>query len=377
MFPSSLDVADTPDEHGQQDYSPDAAEALTRAYAHIKDGVAPYAVAKQLLELHLANPMSNRQRMRAHYLLGSSLLHADRPRDAIPELDEALDRAAQLDDTGAFAVLAEQQAFTHYVLQSSASAAAYYADALDAIGCLDDSMSRHPAQISTFKLDLLWGLSTQQFLLADYTDAHLTINQAHHTASTLDIPTHRLGTLYWTEALLHRWQGHGEQALRCASTALYLYESYGFGSAAERARLHVVAAECALDLTAQQPFDRLIDIAAGHAERELMHALAQAPLVDDQAGEALALLAYARYNRMTRRPQDRMAILLKVESLAYELRDRALLCQTYTVLGDELLDRNEHEPALNCYRRALDILAPHDAAALGMWARQALFRAAE
>jgi len=374
MLSASLDEPDPAYERDAPSYSWIVATALQATYADRRDETFPQA--ETLLYPYFDAPMSERQRLRLSYALGCCALSNRWPSEASERFDEALDDAQRLDDAAAFAVIGERQAFSHYVNGSYWSASLYYLDALDALHSLPTALSaplHEDARV--FELELLWGLCTQRFLVADFDDAQNLVDGARLVGRSLPDPVRRVATIEWTAALLHRWKYEVFDAHERAQQAATLYATHAFGTPVERARLDIVVADTALDLAIFLSSGSRHDELVAEADARLIRALAQLRVAGDQIGEGMALLAYTRSNRLRGRPYDSLSVIRHVHRLGDEAGDRALQCQALTALGEELTARQQWGPALNAYRRALDALAPADASAMGWRARDALIAA--
>ncbi|MGH2517132.1 MAG: hypothetical protein ACRDHP_15890, partial [Ktedonobacterales bacterium] len=331
--------------------------------------------AYELALIALTLRMSSRQQIRTYYQLARSR-ERNEPRVAIQYLDEALSLALRQDDALAFAHLTARQGHLHYRQHSLVSAADYFADALDAVHAL--SVSQTPVD-AAFELDLLWGLATQHYHLTNHEEAFRCLRAAR-TVAPFAPDTHemrrRAASIEWTAALLQRWRGRFDMALAHALDAHERYESQQLGTLAERARLRILVANVALDVVegaippGTEANERIVTV-----EHHLFHALAHSSAAEDRAAHMMALLAYVRYCRVSGASFDRLGAIALVDAFGRETSDRLLQCQAQTALGDELAFRHESEPALNAYRRALDVIAKSDAAVMGHRAQQALRRA--
>jgi tetratricopeptide (TPR) repeat protein len=98
---------------------------------------------------------------------------------------------------------------------------------------------------------------------------------------------------------------------------------------------------------------------------------------NDSSGLGLALLAEARYDRVSGRNLNRVKRIEAVIQQGYQSDDLTVLSQAYTELGRECAALGQAEAALNCYRRALDTVDGTDIPALGKFAWRALLLAQE
>jgi hypothetical protein len=283
------------------------------------------------------------------------------------------------EDAGAFAVIAQKQALAHYVLHSFVSAAGYYQDAWVAAQAYRIGDSAAELEISfrkqAFLLELLWGLTTQHFLTANYEASQAYVEDARRLGGTIGRPLHRMATVEWTAALLHRWQQVPLEAFNVIQKARSMYNVYSFGTPVENARLEIAAADIALDVVASLGSGSFTSTALAISKECIGNALSVTEAYQDMAGQGMALLALVRLNRFQSQPIDRTAILQHVLAQARQMGDRELQCQAFTALGDELLGRDQQDPGLNAYRQALKIVASSDGTAMGKRALQRLLDA--
>jgi hypothetical protein len=366
-----LDSMGDGDAQKNSTYSADAAARLNEIEIYLKQGELENAYNLALFTLTL--PMSPQQEIQLYYRLSRSR-ERDWPHLAIQFLDAALERAQELADPAVFAVLAAKQAGLHYHLHSFFSAADYSADALDALHVLAD------AQVAVdpeFEMELLWGLATQQFYTAEYEQSFQLLERTRTLTKVVPMTAEaqrRAALIEWTAALVQRWRGRPKLALIHALDAQERYEALQVGSTAETARLRIVIADIILDTMKALPAGTVADKRIANVERHLLNAFAHAAAANDRAAGALAQLAYVRYSRLSGTSFNRMGAIEQADSIGRETADLLLQCQAQTALADELAFRHEDEPALNAYRRALDVIARSDALVMGHWAGHALQR---
>lgn len=380
-FTSSLLRPDSPAEEIEASYSPGVAFSLTRAYACLKAHREVEALA--IVEPLRMAPMSARQLMRVWYVMGHACAAHGAYLQSLSHLDEALDQAGMIQDIGAVAELAYLRGSVHGAIQEFGPAADDLRTALDALSALaTDAVSIDPG----FELDVLVPLASFAFVTACYDEAAEYIARARRLLRGIAGYELQAAGIEWVEALLYRWSGQPEMALR---NALHAAECYLRPQlAAEplaRARIFTVVADCALDVAESLPRqphfarDRLIGLArpytvyAVKTARDSAHAAGP----EDETVHALTLLTRARFDRLASRDNDRKAMIEYVVRIATHIGDRPLLAQAYTALGHELAASGDAEPALGCYRLALDVQRTGDADALAVWARRGLLRAAE
>lgn len=380
-FTSSLLRPDSPAEEIEASYSPGVAFSLTRAYVCLKAHREVEALA--IVEPLLMAPMSARQLMRVWYVMGHAFAAYRAYDKSLACLDEALEQATILQDIGTVAALAYLRGSVHGAIQQFGPAASDLKIALDALSALaTDAVSIDPG----FELDVLVLLASFAFVTACYDETAEYIARARRLLRGIAGHELQAAGIEWVEALLYRWSGQPEMALR---NALHAAECYLRPQlAAEplaRARIFTVVADCALDVAESLPRqphfarDRLIGLArpyavyAVKAARDSAHAAGP----EDETVHALTLLTRARFDRLASRDNDRKAMIEFVVRTATHIGDRPLLAQAYTALGHELAASGDAEPALGCYRLALDVQRTGDADALAVWARRGLLRAAE
>jgi tetratricopeptide (TPR) repeat protein len=378
MSYTGIDIPDHLSEHGDPGYSSTARSALLTIYPLLARRAYPQA-HPLLLDL-LPQQMSLRQRMRVLYALGSVELGLGRMTDTIGTLDETIRLALSIDDLGAFAEASFLQHAAYHQLQHFTRAAQCCERALMA---WKSYLSDHQpdARDLTFQLDILDALALEYFYAG-----HLP-HSAHSIQSARDLlplippsPTSpmRTAALEWTSALIKRWQGQPDRAFRHTLLAFDVYEAAS--STGELARLRIVLADIVLDMVSPDGMgrafdtrDRMLTIAEPH----LMHALAQTTAAGDQAANGMALLAYARYNRLIKREHRMFHVIESVAHTAEALGDLPLLGQAYTGLADELAAVGEIESSLKWHHTAVDVLAASQAPVLSVWSRRALRNARE
>lgn len=381
---SSLDWPDTPHESTDRSYSPEVARQLVRAYICLKQKRTIEALT--LMQPVQALPMSARQLMRVWYVMAQGWAAGAAYNDALPYLDEALAQACLLEDLGALTELAYLRGEIHGAILEFGLAAGDLKMALEALRALSsEAESADP----DMELNILVPLSSYAFVTACYDEAAQYIAQARRLIRLTPGHTLEAAAIEWVEALLYRWSGQPELALRNAlqAAACYLQPQIAATPLA-RARIFTVVADCALDLAESLPpqphfaRDSLIGLARPYAVFAVKTARdtenAQSP--ENEAVHGLTMLTRARYDRIAHRAHrthDRTATIERVVRSATHLGDKQLLAQAYTALGHEFAAHGDAEPALNCYRQALDVQSTGDAAALAVWARRGLLRAAE
>lgn len=374
---SFLDIPTSGDEVSDIGYDPDVAAALVRAYALLASGELESACAA--LRPFLATEMSKRQRVRAQYVEGVASARRGNYVESLAPLDEAVTIALDLDDVGAIAMLAAAQGLSHYMLHQFVSAAHYYHASLDAWRALRIPAGSATADDVRFEIDTLTRLSSQDLLLGRYQEARRLLRSARNLTPLVPEGDHIIGAIEWNLALLDRWRGEPEHALRHGVAALAAYSTQGESN--NVARLHIVLADIALDLAnvyvddvITDTHDRLLTLAEPH----LLYARKAPRLAGEPAAEAMATLAYMRYLRASRDTTiDRLATIESVIRQAVALDDLTLMGQSLTAQGDELAARNQVESSQRAYRSAVELLTQIGAPGLGVLARRALLRSQE
>lgn len=368
---------DIPADSRETDADPDAAKALVRAYLQFQSGafremlvtLVPYALA----------PVSDRQYVRVRYLRAFAWSRLGEFVSALQALDEAFERVQYLDDVGAIAEVLALRGATYYFSNQFRRAARSYRDALAAWRIFMSAASSTTMKDLEFEIDVLIGLGLQLLWLGKYPNALRYVREARRLAALVPNSIGQQARIEWTLALILRWRHDPARALRHALSALNIYEVYG--SPAEISRLRTVVADITLDLAdsftddlAASSRTQLIPLAEPH----LLHALAQSRIGEDKPAEGMAMLAYARYLRVTQnRNLDRMSPIEAAGQIALELGDLSLLGQAFTARADEMALREEMDSAKNSYRNALEVLSRGGAPALGMWPERALRLAEE
>lgn len=380
-FASSLRQPDAASWRSEASYSLEVAAQLTRAYACLKRNRTVEALA-MMEPLQMAR-MSARQMMRLWYVMGHAYAAHSAYDKALAYLDEALVQAGLLEDLGAVAELAYLRGSVHGAIQQFAAAADDLRLALESLQALaSDAESADP----DFELAVLVPLASFTFVTACYDEVAGYITRARRLIRLTAGHALQAAAVEWVEALLYRWSGQPELALRNALQAAECYlQPQLAAEPLARARIFTVVADCALDVAEslpQQPHfarDRLIGLARPYAIFAVKTARdaenAQEP--ENETVHGLTLLTRARYDRLAGREHDRPAMIEHVVRTATHIGDKPLLAQAYTALGHEFAARGDAEPARNCYRRALDVQRTGDAVALAVWARRGLLREAE
>ena len=237
---------------------------------------------------------------------------------------------------------------------ASARTTSSFSDAASDYRSALDLLDRRPLYTRSADLGqrvrILAALTGYEFYLAHYTQARTLVNLG---LSIVD-SRHRRdeANLLWTSALLNRWSNQPEKAFNQASRAAELLED--LGNPCSLVRLNTVLADTALDLAARsslgsQSRARTLDTAAVAIDHA--HTLARQHY--DLSGEALAVLTRARLVRL--RDGNLPAAEADAQfglTMADIAGDLCLRAQSYTVLGDLHLARQDPESARTAYLRA-------------------------
>lgn len=344
-----------------------------------REGGAARSKALDLADLILKEPMAPSQRLRALHLCATLAREAqDYPR-ALEYMDDAVEISLRTGPPEVQMSLFHLRGRIHRGLNHVRHAIEDYRTCLAICRQLPDE-TRHPSStIHVIEVVALVELAAMEFILALYptserhsAEAATKLSALQHASLNASLMA---ATLEWLRALLHRWRGQPELALRPAAHALELLETIESTSAASR--LHGVTAEITMDMAERLPVgtDRwaITKLASSHIDSALDLARAS----DDKEALALAQIAFARCSRSMGSDSDRRTTLEAVYQRGRAWNDEALQAQALTALAQEWSARGEAEQALTCYRKTLDLTDGSDVAALGVWAHRALLQASE
>lgn len=193
----------------------------------------------------------------------------------------------------------------------------------------------------------------------------------------------RSAEISWVKALVHRWSGRPEVALRHAMAAAEEYSA--LNQLSSLGRIATVVADTALDLV--ESFGASAMPQTMSLPQQLYAALAKPYVVlamdtlqkkgDDPIGVMLATLTQARLERITHQDTERLAKIAEVITFALKQANPEILSMAQTTLGDEFRACGETEQSLVCYRLALDTLRATEYPVIGIWAKRRLLQAAE
>ncbi|WIG59164.1 MAG: hypothetical protein OJF49_001911 [Ktedonobacterales bacterium] len=381
MIRSSLTSLDEPYWHLEPDYSEEVARRLRQALALLAQA---HTRPDAYLKIHevafscLGLSMSVRQRMCVFYFLGVAFLGGESPKVGIACLDEAAEHARTIGDWVSKAQL-------EHLKGAAYREATRYSGAITALQTglevLREAYSGDQAEVAELEIDLLTGVADCAYLLDDRSTAREYIFEARSLLLHLPELGTYVATIDWFDALILRWDGKPEEALRRAMAACDAYAqamlptqriSYG--------RLQTVITDIALDLAegfSAQPPHHARDSYITLAHPYITRALEVADRMSDEIGEMLALLAQARFDRAAGRDMETTKTIATVVERAEKIGDIPLLAQAHTALGHDLLASGWTDAGLNSYRRTLDILRGTDVPAMGKWARDGLIAASK
>jgi len=361
-------------------YQPIAAGRLTCAYRLMASGQSDptaYADALDVLRPCLHLRLMPYQRLSLFYALGfcSSILTAYN--EAEYWLTEAIELAHTLDESQAMVDLLTLRGAVYRASSQFLDASDDYAFALEFLDEPSTGEGDRQAN-SPLRLHLLTAKAIFDFSLARYDLAQSQIAQGRALAPFVPHADGDLATLDWCDALLDRWRGEPRLALQKAFRAVGAVKVRG--NPYSLVRLCSVVADAALDIEDSLPRDGSL------AERDDLfklagafttEALETARSINDISGEGLSLITQTRFDCARNANIDAIRTLTSVITAAHQVADLGVVGQAQTVLGRELLARNETDAALTVFRNALTVFEEVETPALGVWARRALLRASE
>jgi len=403
---ASFKLPDDPLWYTEPHYSFEIAYALHQAYTVITDSddkapterdatangakSAERSRLQNLLTQYIAKRMSAHQRISVYYALGRLNSIQEDYTQASRCVGIALELSQSLNDLDGCALLA----YLHGTLVRYAQRFSEEARDYDlSFRFLNEGGNNVPHADIVLELEMLMRLAGSYFIRERYDISRRLLGEArqlvglasqeqrHNPQALANIRQDAAG-LEWLAALLFRWSGEPERALRHALSASEVYTELQRPQLL--GRIAIVIADIALDLAdnsadtmMEQTMTRAQHVYTALAEPYLRLALTTLPEVCDTPGESLARLTQVRFERMTRQITPRIATIEQVAQVARRRDDTLLLAQAQTALGDEFQLHGETESALSCYRLSLDTLRMSDGPALGVWARRRLLYAAE
>jgi tetratricopeptide (TPR) repeat protein len=377
----SLHVPDDPAWHLDAKYSPAVARALVRAYAVLRSGprdVAHYQSARAYVATCLRYPMMPSQYLRVLYVLALAHAAAEDTTQAIAHLDDALDLAVRLADTGALIELFYLRGALNGKRWHYRAAADDQDACLSLLRDLGPAADAYRAPDTAFTLDVLLDLAASEFMVTHYDQSSRHLDEARPLVGQVPNHQRQAATFEWLNALLLRWRGEPERALGPAMAAADVIA--GLHAPESTARIQSIVAEIALDIAETFP------AGGSYQGREALLTLAEpyahsAATLASESGnvsvEGIALIAKCRWQRLRQPDTNVIPIIESVRRAAQQHDDLPLLVQSITALGRELEIQGDHTGALQCYRQALDMVGKSQVSALGVVARRALHLARE
>jgi hypothetical protein len=238
-------------------------------------------------------------------------------------------------------------------------------DYREALALMDRRPLSTRAEDLPLRLRILAALTGHEFYLAQHTEARAHIQFG---LSIVD-SRHRQhqANLLWHSALLHRWDNQPQKALEQATRAAELLQD--LGSPCSLVRLKTVVADAALDVAARSPLGSdARTLALATADQTIDFARQLARQHNDPNGEALAVITRARLTRL--RNGDLNAAEADAHFgllIADNAADLCLRAQSFTVLGDLRIARENPEGARAAYLRARIAAAESVLPALDLW----------
>lgn len=379
---SSFDQPDALEWTHEKDYSTAVAAQIGRALGFIQSSTGRLDVYEQAFSCAsscLSERMSRRQRAQSYYAIALAYTGVGVFSMAIYYLDAALDLCEELPDGAAWAEATFLAGSIERARSNYRIGAEYLTRTITLLcelGTEDD-----PADTG-LAVDAYTILATCLYALERYQEAWKQIEAARRLVRRPPGDVSRSALIEWLAAILYRWTGDSARALQQAIAASDAYAAFATSPSARMllGRMQVTVADSALDLAEASdagPESRgrttYLRVAAPYVQRA--NSLARA--TQDLSGGGVAILVRARYERLMRKPSDRLSRIERVIQRAEQLHEADLMIQAQTVLGAELAAQNEIDAALTRYRLAVDIANRHETPVLGVWARHELAEARE
>jgi tetratricopeptide (TPR) repeat protein len=323
--------------------------------------------------------MSKRQLMRVHYLFGTASLGLSEQHEGIVQLNEAIEWAADLPDSGAYAELA-------YLAAEASSRMSSYSAAVDyakiALGILRFLANGQASVDPQFEANVHTCLAMCEFMLARYLSAQDHLQQARCLAAMSPHNVEPLAAISQTEALLLRWRGQPQLALHHALASIDFYSQMpeSHMSLFALIRSSSTVADIALELASSLPSGTRSSCGAAYAELArpyLKLAHQKAKQIKDCGGLHVVSLVKGHFDCVTGRNQNQFRSIEGVIRHAQRDNNQILHAQALSMLGQNYTTLGRHEAALHCFRSALDAIALTDAPAMGVFARRGLLLAQE
>lgn len=321
---------------------------------------------------------SRRQEMVAQYAAGAAQAGLEDFSGACSSLDGAADISAELADIPSTIVVTYLLGSLHDRLISHTAAQRYLKIGDDLLQVLSrDGSSADPS----LEQSILFKIAICEFMRERPKAAWHYLGRANALRLQLPKSHENAASDHWLRAMLYRWQGAPEMALRHAVHAAEIQARLpGTRAAIAFTHLARIAAEIALDAADAYPDGTMSNARAHFAAiggTYADQAFAVARTVGSPIGEALATLARVRYLALIGEVLNPLPIVEPILHDAERAGDVALVSQAYTAMARVYAAAGEHGSALACYQDALDVIKPYDMSAIGTWARRALARAGE
>ncbi len=360
-------------------YNPVVAADLVSAYQWLKKYSSQpdaFSHAAAIASGCLIPKISARQRMQASYALGMAFIGDGALNSGLQQLDNALDMAKRLSNWGSFVELSYLHASTNTKLLRYNKAADYLGPAIDTLRV---SNVARKADYITLEVNMLVTLAMCAFCAEDYATASRSLKEAEVAANELAQPERLLATIFWIRAILCRALDDPESARSLGWKAAEVYsktetptDELSWG------RLQRELTEFTLDIVeAQTVGQQELDYYLTQAGSWAAQAVQYAHRGKDDIGKGLALLAQARYQRITGRTLEALTTIERALNIGKRTDDLPLQVQAYTALGFTHRARNDTELSLNCFRRSVDMVRFTDIAVMSAPARKELLRAAK
>lgn len=379
---ASVFHADADHWHDEEGYRREAVPLLELAHAYNKHAAGgevgdgdSYEQALDCAQACLQLHPSRRQEMVARYAEGVAQTGLEEYAAACETLDEAAEIAGALADIPSVIVVTYLLGSLHDRIMRFTAACRYLKIGDDLLQLLNGD--GHLADPSLEQL-IMFRLANCEFLREHYKAAWRYLGRANTLRLSLPSSPENAASDHWLRAILYRWSGAPETALKHAVTAVEIQARLpGMRAAIAFTRLAPVAAETALDVADTYPDGTLSDARAHLATiggTYADQALATARAVASPIGEALATLARVRYLAQSGELLNPLPIVEPILHAAERAGDVSLVSQAYTAMGRAFAASGEHGSAMTCYRDALAAIERYDMSAIGTWARREIAR---
>lgn len=360
------------------DYSAMVDRKLSASFDRLELGKGDYATQAKALDLAdtiLKERMAPAQRLRVLHFCATLACNQGDFERALGYVEDSLAIAMRTGTPSVQIYLLDMRGGIHRNMSHLRQAIEDFRTALELYHNLPDETHHSLPALPTVEVAILVKLANLEFFLALYPAAERHAAEATTKLASLPNASVFAASLEWLRALLYRWRGQPELALRPALQALELLQPGGDTSAL--GRLQSVIASITLDMAEHVPEGTVRLAFARMASSHCDSALQLASECDDKEALALAQIEDVRYSRLCGTNRARVSLLEAVRKWGEDWGDPALLAQAFTALAQEMSNRKEPERALNLYRKALTLTQKSDLPALGVWAQRAILRASE